>query len=131
MTSVGISSAVLGELLAHAAAPEHEVCGLLFGTGERISATMRTRNVAQDPVRQFEIDPSALFKAMRQERAGGPALIGYYHSHPNGQAEPSGTDAAMAPRDGRLWLIVAQGEVRAWRATPVGLEEVRLLVAER
>jgi proteasome lid subunit RPN8/RPN11 len=108
-------------ILAHVAAePEREVCGLLFGGGGRIVAVEPSANVAPNPADSFEVDPRALFAALRTERAGGAPLIGHYHSHPNGRAEPSPRDAAAA-EPGRLWLIVARGTARAWFAEPGGL----------
>lgn len=112
-----ISRTVLDAIRSHAAAEApREACGLLFGTAERIDAAMAAANVAHDPERRFEIDPAALFAAIRAERAGGAKLVGYYHSHPSGRAEPSETDRAMAEPDGKLWLIVAGDAVTAWRA---------------
>jgi len=79
-----------------------------------------TENVTEDPERRFEIDPAALFAALRAERAGGPKIVGYWHSHPSGDATPSATDAAMAAADGRLWLIVAGEAATLWRAVEAG-----------
>jgi desampylase len=98
----------------------HEACGLLFGAGDAVTAFQATENVAETPERRFEIEPAALFAALRAERGGGPMLAGYWHSHPGGRAEPSATDRAMAAADGRLWLIVAGAAVTAWRAMPNG-----------
>jgi proteasome lid subunit RPN8/RPN11 len=92
-----------------------ECCGLLLGTGAAVEAARPTRNVAADPVRHFEIDPQALVDAFRAERQDGPRLLGYYHSHPTGLAEPSATDRACASGDGRLWAIVAAEEITFWR----------------
>ncbi|AQR72568.1 M67 family metallopeptidase [Sphingomonas sp. LM7] len=93
-----------------------EACGLLFGGEDAITGWQAAENVAEDPERRFEIDPSALFAALRAERAGGPKIIGYWHSHPSGDATPSITDAAMAAADGKLWLIVAGETAGLWRA---------------
>lgn len=93
----------------------------MFGNDGRISTAERTANVHVDPARFFEVDPAALFAALRRERAGGPRLIGHYHSHPNGRVEPSIDDAAsVGPSSGRLWLIVARGEIAAFRARQGG-----------
>ena len=111
-----ISSTLLERLLSEAAgSPDREVCGLLFGTAERIEAVLECRNVAADPSRHFEIDPTALFAAIRTERAGGPQLVGYWHSHPGGDVEPSASDLEGASDDGKIWLIVAGDDVAAWR----------------
>jgi desampylase len=108
-------------LLAQAADnPTREVCGLLFGTVDRIEAATPCRNVAADSACRFEIDPAALVAAHRAMRAGGPRLLGHYHSHPTGRAEPSPRDAADAAPDGALWLILGGGEVRLWRAVAWG-----------
>jgi desampylase len=114
---------------AETAAPR-EACGLLFGSGDAIDAAQVTENVAEDPERRFEIDPAALFAALRAERAGGPAIQGYWHSHPSGDARPSITDIASAAGDGRIWLIVGGRDVSAWRAAPGAFCEVQLDILE-
>nr|WP_305098565.1 M67 family metallopeptidase [Croceibacterium sp. D39] len=100
---------------AQAAAP-HEACGLLLGRGMHIETAVPARNVHPRPATRFEIDPQALVDAHRAARAGGPEVLGYYHSHPAGTAEPSPTDVASAANDGKIWAIVANGTVRFWRA---------------
>lgn len=101
------------------AAPR-EACGLLLGTGAQIHTVTVTANVHPKPETHFEIDPAALIAAHRAAREGGPEVLGYWHSHPNGLARPSATDAAQASGDGKLWAIVASGEVTLWRDTPSG-----------
>ena len=120
---------ILLEEVKHAAsmARSIEICGLLFGAPDRIDAVRPTANVAADPAATFEIDPAALFAAHRAERAGGPRLIGCYHSHPNGSPTPSARDAAAA-EPGKLWLIIGGGEARLWRAYAGRFEAVALIV---
>lgn len=111
-----VTSEVIATLLRRAAeAAPAECCGLLLGRGERIDCAMAAANIAADPLRHFEVDPAALIAAHRAARAGGPELIGYYHSHPQGHPLPSATDCAHASGDGRVWAIVASGEVGFWR----------------
>ncbi|WP_156678404.1 M67 family metallopeptidase [Sphingomonas profundi] len=115
-----IATATLERILAYAAAaPDREVCGLLFGDDRAIRSASPAANVAAEPARRFEIDPQALFAAIRAERDGGPRLIGHYHSHPSGEAAPSACDAAAA-EPGRLWLIVAGRHAAAFRAVAGG-----------
>ena len=123
-----ISRSVLDAILAAAAAERDEICGLLFGSADAITGWERTANVHPEPSRHFEIDPAALFAALRAERAGGPRLIGYIHSHPVGRAEPSPTDTEAAQPDGRLWMIVADGQATLWRATAEGFERTELVL---
>jgi len=99
---------------------------LLFGSSDAIDAVQVTDNVAENSQLHFEIDSKALFAALRAERAGGPKIAGYWHSHPSGDATPSATDAAMAVPDGKLWLIVGH-KVMAWRASERGFEAVEIV----
>lgn len=123
---VTLSSSLHAALLAEArAAHPLECCGLLFGDGTQVLRIEPVANVSSDPARAFEIDPARLIaaeRAMRQvgERWGGEQLIGHYHSHPNGRAEPSPHDAAASAGDGRLWLIIAGNALTGWRANPGG-----------
>jgi proteasome lid subunit RPN8/RPN11 len=78
---------------------------LLLGQGDRIARVVPCANVAAEPWHRFEIDPAALIAAHRAARGGGAAVIGHYHSHPTGLAEPSPRDAADAAPDGSIWLI--------------------------
>ncbi|WP_237392288.1 M67 family metallopeptidase [Aurantiacibacter rhizosphaerae] len=101
-----------------------ECCGILLGTylgaGSTIAAALPAANVHPRPQTHFEIDPQALVNAHRAARAGGPQVLGYYHSHPDGPPHPSATDRAEAAHDGTVWAIVAPGEgaehdVSFWR----------------
>lgn len=100
----------------------------MLGWADEIVSAEPADNVADDSRRHFEIDPSALFAALKRARAGGPQLLGYYHSHPSGPAAPSTTDQKMAAADGKLWLIVGRGAVTCWRATARGFHPVELIV---
>jgi len=126
---IEISRTALDTILRECAAnPEREACGLLFGHEQAVLRAEPTANVAVRQADSFEIDPAALFAALRAERAGGPRVIGHYHSHPNGRPEPSARDAAAA-EPGKLWLIVAERQVRAWWAGEGGsFAAVRLIV---
>ncbi|WP_427968517.1 Mov34/MPN/PAD-1 family protein [Altererythrobacter sp.] len=97
-----------------------ECCGILLGEGYRITTVQPALNVHPDPETHFEIDPQALIEAHRAAREGGPQVLGYYHSHPNGAAEPSATDAELAAGDGAVWAIAANGGVTFWRSEEGG-----------
>lgn len=116
-----ISSAQRQQLLDWAQEEEpNECCGLLLGSTGIVERVELTANVAGEPSREFEIDPSALIAAERQARQGDPAILGYFHSHPNGVAEPSAMDIDMAADDGRKWLIIAGGKITCWRPVSGG-----------
>ncbi len=87
-----------------------ECCGLIEGwrDGEAVTglALHPAANLAHDPDR-FEIDPADHFRALHAARARGNAIVGCYHSHPDGRAEPSTRDRDDAGERGFLWVIAA------------------------
>jgi len=98
-----LPSAFRSQILAEARiAYPRECCGLLEGSAEHITALHPTRNLAGRPDR-FEIDPAEQFRLRRE----GRRIVGCYHSHPGGRAEPSPRDAEQASEAGFLWLICA------------------------
>jgi proteasome lid subunit RPN8/RPN11 len=94
---------------AKAAFPR-ECCGLIEGVRDRAvvraTALYPARNLSPEADR-FEIDPADHFAALRAARARGHDIVGCYHSHPGGKAEPSRRDADGAAERGFLWLIAA------------------------
>ena len=109
--------------MAEAAYPR-EACALLVGRAEadriEIAEIVAGDNVAASPEREFEFDPAkhiALLRRLRESKAS-ERLVGHWHSHPNGRAEPSAQDAAMANDPGLVWLIsaVTDGKADAPRA---------------
>ena len=115
------------ERAAEAAYPE-EACGLLVGRcapgeGYRVNAVEASVNVAEPPrTRRFEVDPKLRLRLERELRESPDSVIGVYHSHPNGGAEPSETDISMIFEPDMVWLITAVADGRAgttmgWRPT--------------
>ena len=120
-----LTSGVEATLIEEAAAAHpRECCGLLLGQGAGLLEIRPAANVHAQPERHFEIDPAALIAAHRAARSGGLQVLGYYHSHPNGLAEPSATDRACASGDGQIWAIVAGETVTWWRDLPSGFERL-------
>ena len=127
-----ISKRTIDTILAYAtSAHPHECCGLLLGEGGQITQARPAANIHPEPARHFEIDPRALIDAHKAARAGGPQVIGYYHSHPNGLARPSATDRAQAARDGSVWAIITADRITLWRSGDAGFEALPYEVAPR
>jgi proteasome lid subunit RPN8/RPN11 len=131
MTTLAISPADLQSICARCAeAYPREGCGLLIGTHSgntyRVSRIVWAENVTQeDPASRFEVDPALLFRIHRELRDSREELIGHFHSHPDGAAQPSETDRGRAWEADQVWLIVgtdSNGEARpaAYRATGDG-----------
>ena len=80
------------------AAYPNECCGILIGrdiNGQRFIERLEPgQNVFQADERyhRFSIDPRAQLKAEREAEAGGKAVLGFYHSHPDHPARPSEYD---------------------------------------
>jgi predicted GIY-YIG superfamily endonuclease/proteasome lid subunit RPN8/RPN11 len=131
-TRVVIPKSVLQDLLmAGINAFPKEACGILLGHRARVEEVLPARNVHPTPQTHFEIDPQALVDAHRAARERGPAVLGYYHSHPAGRAEPSATDREQAAGDGRVWAIVAGGGVTFWRDDEDGFAKLSYRLADR
>jgi proteasome lid subunit RPN8/RPN11 len=114
MLSDGLRDAILG---AARTAHPRECCGLVVGIRDGqlacVTALYPARNLCADAAR-FEIDPADHIAAQKAARACGHGVIGCYHSHPHGLAEPSATDLAGAGEDKFLWLIAADETVVAF-----------------
>jgi len=125
-----------------------EVCGVLAGSRGRSSAAdgdtqrdrvtdvYRTENAAESPRTRYRIDPERQLAVLERIDAEGLDVVGFYHSHPAGPAEPSETDAAQATWRGYayvIWTPVADSVLGAWRwrGSAVGFEQEPVRVADR
>lgn len=103
-------TALAAILKAAAEAWPCECCGVLVGSREkgriRVTRAVAARNVARDRGRAFEVDPRTLLATHRESREAGEEILGPFHSHPDGSALPSRTDASRAVGVGECWLIV-------------------------
>ena len=93
-----ISKELLNRIAEHAAATyPGECCGLLVGRGDEVLAVEPTRNArAMESCDRFEIDPLDHVRVFEASRKGGWQIVGCYHSHPDGQPQPSAIDRRHA-----------------------------------
>ena len=121
--------AVRDAVVAHAREETpRECCGILVGTSHAIVAAVRAANLSDSPSR-FLIDPQDHIRARREARAAGLEIIGFYHSHPHSNAQPSATDLAEASYAGYLYLIVGligDPDVRLYRFTGISFEAINV-----
>jgi len=123
---------VLEDIAAHArGALPLECCGVLVGETGEITFSVRSANLADDPILRFLLDPRTHFDAMRLARVHGLAVVGFYHSHPQSEPSPSPTDLEGAAYPEHWYLIVrplpAECEVRLWKLEGRAFTEVELL----
>ncbi|MGH7539650.1 MAG: M67 family metallopeptidase, partial [Gemmatimonadota bacterium] len=102
-----------------------EGCGVLLGeagVGVRVVARCEpATNRWAGRHDRYRVDPALLVRLMAEEDAGGPSILGFYHSHPDGVPRPSPTDLEHAwpwyhylilavdggrAADGRAWELV-------------------------
>jgi proteasome lid subunit RPN8/RPN11 len=114
-----------GKLLAHARRqPHRECCGILAGQDGVITQAFQAKNVAADPVRNYQIAPREIVRLMREFRERRLEFLGIYHSHPNWMEsnEPSPTDIALAYYADAIYFIVTP---RPYATTPVRAFSIR------
>ncbi len=95
-----------------------ECGGLLLGTEEGgirlIRDILPMKNVREDSRHnRVQLDPLAYARAEREAGKRGLGVWGYYHSHPDHPAIPSGYDLEHAPFVEWSYLIVSVKEGRA------------------
>lgn len=110
-----------------------EACGILAGSGDRVSAAYATDNSRQSPI-TFEIEPSQQEEALRRMAERGEDLVGIYHSHPTAPAVPSANDIAQAVHypDAIRLIISLNGpaDMKAFLIRDGNVEEVPLEVVD-
>lgn len=72
-------------------------------------------NEARDAHTHFRIGPDAVLAAEAEAKRRGLEVVGFYHSHPSGAAEPSAADAEQAWPWYTYLIVGADGALRAWR----------------
>jgi proteasome lid subunit RPN8/RPN11 len=106
--SIRIESDVLRQMQTHAhITPLIECCGMLAGRDSVITRAFSATNAAKHPATEYEIAPKELFQLTREIRAAGLELLGIYHSHPNGQNEPSPRDIEQAYYPDVAYFIIS------------------------
>ncbi|WP_313694321.1 desampylase [Halorarum halobium] len=111
---------------AAAGAPE-EVCGVLVGErapsdarrerADRVAAAVAVPNVADEPESRYELDPAETLGVIEDAESAGDDIVGFYHSHPRGPAEPSAIDRERATWPGHVYCILTRDGLAAYRWT--------------
>lgn len=123
--SLQVTSQHLDEIRRHGERTYPEECGglllgLMEGETRVIHETLPLENIRKDSRHnRVEISPLDYAKAEREAGKKGLGVWGYYHSHPNHPAVPSGFDLDHAPFIEWSYLIVSvrdgtAQEIRAW-----------------
>jgi Predicted metal-dependent protease of the PAD1/JAB1 superfamily len=109
-----------------------EACGLVIGRGKgqlvRVTRLVPAANLlAGTSPDRFELDPATRLQVERElrEAGGRDRILGHYHSHPDGTAEPSATDRAMAFEPELAWIIIGVINGQAVQTLAHRLDEKR------
>ena len=99
-----------------------EICGILRGRGLTAFELYRARNVAEERIENYTVDPQTLLKQFDFED-DDDEMMGIYHSHPVSVAYPSATDAWNAHYPESIYFICSlefddEPIIRAFRMTP-------------
>jgi len=102
-----IPTAIHDDLIAHAKEGfPLEVCGILGGTGDTVSAIYRMTNTDASN-EHFMMDPREQFAVIKELRAQGLTMLAIYHSHPEPPARPTEEDYKLAQTPGVSYVIIS------------------------
>lgn len=92
-------------IIAHARVgkPE-EICGILRGRGFQAAELIQGKNIAEERIENYTVDPQTLLLQFKFEE-NGDEMMGIYHSHPVSVAYPSATDAWNAYYPDSIYFI--------------------------
>ena len=110
---IRIPGTIHDDMIAHAKEGfPLEVCGILGGTGESVSAIYRMTNTDASN-EHFTMDPKEQFAVVKDLRAKGLSMLGIYHSHPESPARPSEEDIRLALTPDVSYVIISLAEAAA------------------
>ena len=106
-----IPKAIYDDMITHAQEGfPLEVCGILGGVGDTVSANYRMTNTDASN-EHFMMEPKEQFAVVKDLRAKGLAMLAIYHSHPETPARPSEEDIRLALTPDVSYLIISLADV--------------------
>lgn len=95
-----------------------EACGIIAGRNGQVQQVIPVANVADQPEKYYRLDDRALAACLMRFEQEGVTLLGFYHSHPQGDPVPSQTDIHQASYHDVAYLIIGlrqnQPSLAAW-----------------
>jgi len=96
------------QMFEHAVtSPAQEVCGLIGGSKDQLKSYYPIKNIADNPVKSYLMDPQEQINAMRDMRELDECMIGIFHSHPYTSTDPSATDIELSAYPNVIYFIIS------------------------
>jgi desampylase len=127
-----MTTTIIERIRAEASNANTEICGALIGDGTAVIRTLALVNHSAHTQDSFYIPATEVMRIERAADLEGHMVMGFYHSHPNGDAVPSTTDVHEAVPGYVYWIVSRSGDVRAWRlrADRTGFDEVDVVTRD-
>ena len=113
MINIHLSKKILNSIKYHALSEyPKECCGFIIGYIEnntlKCQDIKKSKNIANNPINSFEIDPKDIINIQKKYRNTKLSLLGHYHSHPNTilNSKPSKKDIDSIYDSNLCWVIV-------------------------
>jgi proteasome lid subunit RPN8/RPN11 len=113
----------------------NEACGVVLGIQNEVKQIVPLPNVAASPKISYRIDDQALVQTFFNAKQNGLTVVGFYHSHPNGDPIPSQTDIQQSAYPDTAYLIVGMrsGEpcLAAWSIQHRQVQPIEVVLASK
>ena len=109
-----INNPIIEQISAAARGSTAEICGALIGDANGVSSVVALENRSEQAYNSFFIPARDVLHIEQEAERSGHMLLGFYHSHPTGDAVPSDADLQDALPGYVYWIASRTGVVRAW-----------------
>ena len=125
---------IFNEMISHCrSAFPNEACGILAGSGDKVSKIYKMTNTENSPVSYF-MDSREQFRIMKEIRESGFNMLAIFHSHPSSPAYPSPKDISLASYEDCIYVIVSlmegKTEVKGFQIKEGAVLEKKIVVNE-
>ena len=117
-------------LLDHTCKEEpNEACAILYGNNNIVKEIWLTNNIDSSPT-EFTLSPEQTLEMYRKCDELNLEVIGIFHSHPKGEAQPSNTDKKFMENNPYVWIIYS-GIYKDFRAFILESDIVEIPIQEK
>ncbi len=112
-----------------------EACGVIGGLGSKVLTIVPLANISRAPEQHYRMDDAGLTQTLFDLQNKGWSLIGFYHSHPQGDPIPSTTDIQQATYPNTPYVIIGLRQrhdptIAAWELTYGKVSPVQVYIGD-